>query len=126
MARLTEEFLVRVEGFCDRTMDVAEHLAATKRAPRIVSQLIGCGTSVGANLFEADEAMSRADFCRCLSIAIKELNETRYWLRLFRRRAWIAADRLEPLMQEAEELKRVLGSMVARSRAHATTPSRED
>jgi four helix bundle protein len=51
----------------------------------------GSGTSVGANIFEADEAMSRPDFCRMLGIVIKELNETRFWLRLVVARKWIRA-----------------------------------
>jgi four helix bundle protein len=53
-----------------------------------MDQIAASGTSVGANTFEADEAMSRKDFCKALGIANKELNETRFWLRLFVRREW--------------------------------------
>lgn len=125
MARLQADLLERAEAFCDRALDVADHLREAGRPPRIVSQLIGCGSSVGANLFEADEAMSRADFCRCLAICINELNETRFWLRLIQRRNWIAGERLAPLETEAEELKRILGSMLARTRAHPRPASSE-
>ena len=124
MARLQESILDRVETFCDRVLDVADALAETPCPARILSQFIGSGTSVGANVFEADEAMSRADFVKCLAIAVKELNETRFWLRLIGRRNWIPAARLSGLDQEAVELKRVLGSMIARTKN--PTPNADD
>lgn len=116
MGRLSEEFLERVESFCERTVGVAEELAKRKVSLRIVDQVMASGTSVGANVFEADEAMSSADFVKCLAIATKELNEFRFWLRLSGRRGWISPDRLKPLAAEAEELKKIFGSMIARSR----------
>lgn len=78
MARLQESLLERIESFCDRTIHVAQSLEQAGVSRRIVDQLIGSGTSVGANLFEADEAMSRSDFLKSCSIAAKELNETRF------------------------------------------------
>jgi four helix bundle protein len=48
----------------------------------LVRQLIRSGTSVGANVEEAQAAQSRADFIHKIEIALKELRETRYWLRL--------------------------------------------
>ena len=117
MGRLQEEFLVRVERFADGVLDVAGLLERRHCPRRIVSQIIGAGTSVGANTFEADEAMSRADFCRCLNIAVKELNETRFWLRLIVRPGWVATDSLGPLETACLELKRILGAVLTRTRA---------
>jgi hypothetical protein len=57
MARLQADMLERAEALCDRVLDVGEHLRETRRAPRIVSQVMGCGSSVGANLF-APEILS--------------------------------------------------------------------
>mgnify|MGYP001609319771 CR=1 FL=1 len=48
----------------------------------ISSQLVRSGTSIGANIEEAQDAMSRADFAKCMSISLKEARETKYWLRL--------------------------------------------
>jgi four helix bundle protein len=117
MARLQEALLARVEKFADRTLDVADALERKVSRSRLVEQIAAAGTSVGANLFEADEALSRADFCRCLGICVKELNECRFWFRLIGRRSWIPAKRLQPLESECDELRRVLGTMISRTRA---------
>lgn len=85
-----------------------------------MDQMFGAMTSVAANAFEADEAMSRSDIVKCLSISVKELNETRFWLRFVAKRDWITASRLEPLETECVELKRVLGAMIARTKRGAT------
>jgi four helix bundle protein len=122
MARLQDELLERVESFCDRVLDVTEALASTPCPRRILEQIAASGTSVGANTFEAAEAMSRADFLKTLAIAQKELNETRFWLRLIARRTWLAADRLTPLQAEAEELRLILGSIIARTKKADTKP----
>jgi four helix bundle protein len=86
VGRLTKDFLERIESFCDRAVGVSEELGKRKVSLRIVDQALASGTSVGANVFEADEAMSSADFVKCLAIATKELNEFRFWLRLAGRR----------------------------------------
>lgn len=112
MARLKAELLERVERLADRCLDVAEHVAAKRRFPRLIEQMAASGTSIGANVFEADEAMSAKDFCKSLCIAVKELNETRYWLRLFARRGWVAPRRIGPLESELVEVKKVLGAMI--------------
>lgn len=123
MARLEDTLLERVETICDRIMNVCEELERQRRSQRIIDQLTGAGTAVGANLFEAAEAMSTADFLRCLAIANKELNETRFWVRLVSRRRWIHAERLEALETDLAELKRILGSMIARTK-QATASTR--
>jgi len=113
--RLKPEFLERTEAFADRCLAVAEQLLADGRIARVVEQLAASGCSVGANVAEANEAMSVKDFRKCLSIACKELVETRYWLGLFVRRGWVTGARLEPLLVELEEIKRVIGSILTRT-----------
>ncbi|CAN5844625.1 hypothetical protein BH11PLA1_BH11PLA1_14120 [soil metagenome] len=100
-------------------MSTVDALAARRVSRRILDQVTGSGTSVGANCFEADEAMSAKDFCKVLAIVVKELNETRFWLRLAVRREWVPAARLAPLLMEAQELKMIFGSMIARTRARS-------
>lgn len=117
MGRLDPELLERFESYSDRAVAVAEELERLGRSPRIVDQLTGCGSAVGANLYEADEALSRKDFCKCVGYAIKELNESRFWLRLIVRRGWLSTSRLASLLAEAEELKRILGAILSRTRA---------
>jgi four helix bundle protein len=119
MARLQEELLSRIEAVCDRVVHVADAAAKSGVSKRVTDQLIAAGTSIGANAFEADEAMSRADFVKCLCIACKELNETRFWLRLFGRHGWVSAKRLTPLLDEVVEVKKVLGAIIARTKSNA-------
>jgi four helix bundle protein len=119
MARLRIETLDRVEQYSDRVLDVVAALEAKKVYARVIDQLAGSGTSVGANVFEADEAMTNSDFAKTLGVVLKELNETRYWLRLCGRRNWIRASRLTPLLNETLELKAMFGAMALRTRRNA-------
>ncbi len=114
--RLQPVFLERVELFCDRCVAVAEQLERDGRFQRIVHQLAASGSSVGANIAEADEAMSTRDFRKCLAIAAKELAETRFWLRLAIRRAWLPESRLVPLLTELSEIKKVVGSILTKTK----------
>jgi four helix bundle protein len=117
--RLRPEFVERAESFSDRCLGVAEVLAEAKRFGRFVDQLAASGTSVGANLAEADQAMSTADFRKSLSIAMKELAETRFWLRLAVRRGWLRQDRTQSLFDELEELRLVVGSLLSKTKPNA-------
>ncbi len=116
MGRLKAEFLERTEEFANRIVHLAMALPDDRRIGRIVDQVIGAGTSVGANTWEADEAMSRADFRKCLSIAAKELAETRFWLRLIAKQGWIQASRLADLEVECDELQKIIGTILKRTR----------
>ncbi len=118
--RLHADFLERIEVFSDRCVAVAEQIDKDGRFRRIAEQLAASGSAVGANLAEADEAMSTKDFRKCLLISIKELAETRFWLRLIVRRGWLPEARLLPLTTELNELRKILGSMLSKTRP--TTP----
>jgi four helix bundle protein len=74
----------------------------------ICSQLVRSGTSIGANLEEAKDAMSRADFIKSTIIALKEARETFYWLRIIRDVESTTQNDLAGLIQESEELVKIL------------------
>lgn len=116
MGRLREETLERVKRFSDRVLQVVDVPEADGRSRRVLDQLTSSGASVGANVYEADEAMSRPDFCKTLGIVIKELNEPRFWPELCVLRGWISDACLGPLRLEARELKKVFGAMISRTR----------
>jgi four helix bundle protein len=82
--------------------------------------MVGAGTSIGANVREASEALSRKDFAKALGIALKELAESRYWLEFVRERNWIKPLRLGSLEKEGDELARVLNVIVARTKANTS------
>src|SRR3989440_9335090 len=93
------------------------HYHKTPGACRNLSgQLLKAGTSVGANVEEAQAGQSRPDFISKNSIALKEARESHYWLRIL-----IAADimpekTLAELRDKAEEIKLILGSIVVRTK----------
>jgi four helix bundle protein len=113
--RLKPDFLDRTEVFSDHCVAAAEQLLAQGWFLRLVDQLAASGSSVGANIAEADQAMSARDFRKCLSIVAKEFAETRFWLRLVIRRGWIAESKLRPLLTELEELRLIVGSILSRT-----------
>ncbi len=80
----------------------------------IASQLIRSGTNIGANIEEAQAAVSRADFAAKLGIASKEARETYYWLRLIRDAKLIASEKTAPCIRDVSELLRLLTAIVKR------------
>ncbi len=78
-------------------------------------QVLRSGTSIGANIEEAQAAQSRADFVSKMSIASKEARETCYWLRLLRDSNTIAKCDVDPLLFDAESLVNILTSIVKTS-----------
>lgn len=121
MGRLRPETLVRCRTLACRVLDVVQVLEKGRLVPRrVIEQLAAAGTSVGANAYEADEALSRADFVKTLGISVKELNETRFWLELCAEREWVAAARLALLLNEVREIKKMFGTMITRTKARGT------
>jgi four helix bundle protein len=86
-----------------------------KREYDLASQLWRSGTSIGANVEEAQAAQSRADFPSKMAIAAKEARETHYWLRLTQDGEVIDVERVAPLICEIEAIKKILTSIVKSS-----------
>lgn len=63
---------------------ICRHISVEKKEYVLTKQLIRSGTSVGANVSEGQYAQSRADFIHKMSVALKEANETKYWINLMR------------------------------------------
>lgn len=71
-------------------------------------QLLRSGTSVGANVAEAQRGQSKADFIAKMSIALKEANETQYWLKLLDRTEYISRKQYDGLNADVQELISIL------------------
>ena len=78
-------------------------------------QLIRSGTSIGANVEEADVAQSKRDFIAKMSIALKETRETQYWLRLLEG-SKIGAMNYQPHIQNVQGIERILTAILKTSR----------
>ena len=71
--------------FAVRTVNLYKYLVSSHQEFDLFRQFLRSGTSIGANVAEAQKAQSYADFSSKMYIALKEANETQYWLRLFHR-----------------------------------------
>jgi four helix bundle protein len=90
---------------------------------KITDQLLRSVMSVGANYEEAKGTDSRADFCHKLQIALKEMRETRYWLCLLADLRLTDDSSVDSLVDEATQLRAILGKSVATSRGKAKSES---
>jgi four helix bundle protein len=84
------------------------------RAPennRLVGQLVGCSTSIGANYCEANEAVSKKDFKNIIGRCVKEAKETKFFLRMVAASEPKLADEARKLYREAKELHLIFASM---------------
>ena len=104
------EFAVRIIRLC-RFLDGQDRVSRT-----MANQLLRSGTSIGANIEEAQAGQSRADFVSKISISCKEARETLYWLSLLEASESIKAEKLRPISKEADELVRILTSIVKSAR----------
>ena len=71
------------KSFAVSIISVCETIRERKKGTAIINQLLRCGTSIGANIHEANYASSKADFVNKFQIALKECYETDYWLDIF-------------------------------------------
>ncbi len=95
-----------------RIVRLLGRLPKTVAGIEIGRQIIRSGTSVGANVEEADAAESRRDFIHKMSIARKEARETRFWLRIILAAGLLADDEVRSLEQESDELVRILSAII--------------
>jgi four helix bundle protein len=86
----------------------------------MMSQILRAGTSVPSNVEEAQAAQSRPDFVSKMSIALKEARETHLRLRLLATANIFPNNQLQPLVQEADEIKRVIGAIVVSAKRSGT------
>jgi len=101
----------RTFQFASDILDWVEKCPRTFLAIELLRQLIKAATSVGANIEEAGEAQSDRDEASKLGIALKEVRESRYWLRLLKKRIR-QQDTVDGLIQEATELSNIFKSRI--------------
>jgi len=102
--------------FAVRIVNLFKHLAETKKEYILSRQLLRSGTSIGANISEAERAQSQADFYAKTSIALKEANETEYWLRLLYRTDYLTEREFENIHADLKEIIALLMSITKTTR----------
>ena len=104
-----EELSERLWRFAARVGKVVDALPDTRLGRHVAGQLVRCGTASAPNYDESCAAESRRDFVHKLGIALKELKETRGWLRFIVIAELLRAKRIARLHEESQELIRILG-----------------
>ena len=102
--------------FALRVVKLAKHLENTKREYVLSRQVLRSGTAVGALVREAEHAESKADFIHKMNIALKEANETLYWLELLHKSDYIVQQSFHSISSDNEELIRLLTAIVKTSK----------
>ncbi len=102
----------RTKKFAVAIIRLSSLLPKTPAGFAIASQLVRAVTSIGANLVEAQEAVSRGDFIHKVSISLKESKETVYWLELVLGADLLPKEKVEPMLREGGEISRILVATV--------------
>lgn len=90
--------------FSVRIVNLAKYLRSTKKEYTLSRQILRCGTSIGANVAEAQRGQSTADFAAKMTISLKEANETQYWLRLLYRTGYIGEKEYKSMNKDLDEI----------------------
>ena len=98
------------EAFALRIVNLYKYLESECKEFVMSKQILRSGTSIGANLAEAECAVSRKDFIAKIYIALKECSETRFWLRLLYKSDYIDQKAFDSIYQDSEELVRILSA----------------
>ena len=98
--------------FSVRIVKLYKYLSASKKEHILSKQILRAGTSIGANIAEAQQAQSHADFISKLSIALKESAETDYWLRLLYATDYLTETEFLSIAQDCREIGKMLTSIV--------------
>ena len=97
--------------FAVRIVNLRKFLVREKNEYILSKQLMRSGTSIGANVSEAQRAQSKADFVSKISIALKEANETNYWLKLLYRTDYIDEKQFGSMVGDLDEIISILVSI---------------
>jgi len=106
------EILERCVKYSLRIIKLFRYLEKDSAGRIIGQQLLRSGTSIGANIHEAQGGQSKADFIAKMSIAHKEAYESAYWIRLIQEGKIISPQRLDGMLDETEQIVKVLSSIL--------------
>ena len=105
-------------AFAVRIVNLYKHLTTNKMEYVLSKQLLRSGTSIGANVREAQNAESHADFIHKLSIAQKETDETLYWLELLSETDFLSEAEFISIQNDASELMKIIRSIILTMKAN--------
>lgn len=104
--------------FALQIVKLFQHLSEAKKENVLSKQLLRSGTAIGALVRESEHAESKADFIHKLSIALKEANESDYWIELLYRSGYVTESEYQSLFSDLDEIIRLLVSIIKTSKAN--------
>jgi len=111
------DIVERTFEFSVRIVKLARKLDEKSWSVKTLSnQVLRSGTSIGANIEEAQAGQTKADFIHKYSIALKEARETKYWLRLLAASEIMKEDVFESIIAESDEIARVIAKIIINAR----------
>ena len=102
--------------FAIRIVRLYKYLYDNKKEFVLSKQLLRSGTSIGANVAEAQQAQSKADFISKISIALKETTETKYWLRLLNATDYLSDTEIKTILSDCVEIEKILTTILKSSK----------
>jgi four helix bundle protein len=120
--RTPDELADRLLDFAARVAKVVDALPDTRLGRHIAGQMIRSGTAGPPNYEEARAAESKADFIHKLKIVLKELRETKVWLRMIVKANLLPAARLDELLDEANQLCNIFGQSTVTAKGIRSDP----
>ena len=102
---------VKSFAFAVRIVKLCRILADRNKEHVLSKQLLRSGTSIGANISEAEKGQSKADFYAKMNIALKEANETHYWLRLLHKTEYLSDKEFDSMEKDIKEIISLLVSI---------------
>ncbi len=103
--------------FALRMVNLYKYLTGEKKEFVLSKQALRSGTSIGANVVEANQAQSKADFVHKLSISLKEAFETQYWVELLRDGEYLRIEEADSLITDCRELRKILTASIRTAKA---------
>ena len=94
--------------FAVRIVKLCKYLQTEQKEYILSKQVLRSGTSIGANVFEAQRGQTKADFTAKMCIALKEANETDYWLKLLHRTEYLTEAQYTSIYEDMQEILGIL------------------
>ena len=121
--KIENVILQKSADFAVRIVNLYKYISATYKDKVIVTQLLRSGTSIGANVEEADAGISKKDFLSKMYISLKEARETKFWLVLLHRTQYINDTEFESIYDDCIELIKLLSAITKTTKENLHNPN---
>ncbi len=113
------QLVILSKAFAVDIINLCENLRERKKATAIINQLLRSGTSIGANIHEANYASSKADFINKFHIALKECYESDYWLEIFQTAGIITDEEYGKMFGQCSKIRKLLIASITTAKKKA-------